>query len=59
MKNKGANISKASFVFKCHVEKGQGRESTEKGNYNSKEGPRAMCPKMPLGSDLCQQDPHS
>lgn len=37
MKNKGDTISKANFIFKCHVEEiGQGRESTEKGNYNSK-----------------------
>lgn len=41
MKNKGANISKANFIFKCHVEIGQGTESTAKGNYNDKEGPRA------------------
>ena len=37
MKDKGGTISKAHFIFKCHVEIGQGRESTEKGNYNGKE----------------------
>lgn len=37
MKNKGHNVSKANFVFKCHVEEiGQERKGTEKGNYNSK-----------------------
>lgn len=43
MENKGANISKPNFIFKCHVEIGQGRESTEDNNGSSKGWPKAMC----------------
>lgn len=46
MKNKGGNISKANFIFKCHVEIGQGRESAEQDNYCSKGWPKAMCRRL-------------
>lgn len=47
MKNKEASISKVNFIFKCHAEIGQGRESTEKkGNYSSKVWPKAEHRKM-------------
>lgn len=48
MKTKGANISKANFIFKCHAEIGQGRKSTEKGNYNSKEAQSNVQEDAPL-----------
>lgn len=48
MRNKGANISKANFIFKCHVEIGQGRENTEKGNYNSKAAQSTVQEDAPL-----------
>lgn len=48
MKNKGDTISKANFIFKCHVEIGQGRESTEKGNYTGKEAQSNVQEDAPL-----------
>lgn len=59
MKKKGANISKANFTFKCHVEIGQESESTEKAIIIVKSGPEQCAGRCTSGPDLCQHDPHS